>query len=616
MKENLSKTILSLLAVLTMSIHLVSCPSGKTNDNKATPIATLASTTILQDATDIVVNFTQAVAKGTGDIVLTPPVAEGEMAMPINIPLTAVTIGGTGDDENKVVTVTIPPSSRPLKIGSYTLSWVAGVFQTVAVAPATATDIAALILTFSVVEQDTVATLASTTIPQGATDIVVNFTQAVAKGTGDIVLTPPVAEGEMAMPVNIPLSAVTIGGTGDDENKVVTVTIPPSSRPLKIGSYTLSWVAGVFQTVAVAPATATDIVALILTFSVVEQDTVATLASTTILQSTTDIVVNFTQAVAKGTGNIVLTPPVAEGEMAMPVNIPLTAVTIGGTGDDENKVVTVTIPTSSRPLKIGSYTLSWVAGVFQTVAVAPATATDIAALRLTFSVEEQDTTPPTLISSNADSTSILPSDNIVLTMSEAVTSTTPKTVDIELRDTPQTSVDIGTEQLSIIGNIITIDPEDDLDVATTWSLIIPAGYFEDAAGNRSGRITLNFVVAREITPPTLISSVPPQNGEISVGDNIVLTMSEAVQINNRESSEFHRFMITSSIGLAFEGTTEVNIDDLVTAQITVSGATVTINPPENLTVGTLWTLTIPRGYILDGAGNPAEMILLTFDVVN
>ena len=344
---------------------------------------------------------------------------------------------------------------------------------------------------------------------------------------------------------------------------------------------------------------------------------VATLASTTILQDATDIVVNFTQAVAKGTGDIVLTPPVAEGEMAMPVNIPLTAVTIGGTGDDENKVVTVTIPPTSRPLKIGSYTLSWVAGVFQTVAVAPATATDIAALRLTFSVEEQDTTPPTLISSvPASMNSILPSANIVLTMSEAVEITTPKTGDIELRDTPLTSVDIGTEQLSIMGNTITIDPEGNLDVATTWSLIIPAGYFEDAAGNRSGRITLRFVVAREITPPTLISSVPPQNGEISVGDNIVLTMSETVQINNRESSEFHRFMITSSIGLAFKGTNEVNIDDLLTAQITVSGATVTINPPENLTVGELWTLTIPRGYILDGAGNPAEMILLTFDVVN
>ena len=351
---------------------------------------------------------------------------------------------------------------------------------------------------------------------------------------------------------------------------------------------------------------------------------VATLASTTILQDATDIVVNFTQAVAKGTGDIVLTPPVAEGEMAMPVNIPLTTVTIGGTGDDENKVVTVTIPPTSRPLKIGSYTLSWVAGVFQTVAVAPATATDIAALLLTFSVEDttpptlEDTTPPTLISSNVDgSKPITPSGNIILTMSEVVTlSTTPKTGIVLYRAPEDDNGIIGL--LSTSGNTITINPLSTLAETTTGILTIPAGCFQDAAGNLSGLITLRFVVARDRTAPTLISSVPPQNGEISVGDNIVLTMSEAVRINMRGSENFRTFSISSSIGLTFPGPgiDDVNIDSLATAQIRANGATVTINPPENLTVGELWTLTIPRGYISDGADNPAEMILLTFDVVN
>ena len=102
----------------------------------------------------------------------------------------------------------------------------------------------------------------------------------------------------------------------------------------------------------------------------------------------------------------------------------------------------------------------------------------------------------------------------------------------------------------------------------------------------------SLTASADTTPPTL-SATSPTDGETGVTANasIVLTFSETVQAGSGN--------ITIT-----DGGSDVRTIAITDPQVTISGATVTINPTADLNPGTAYDVIIPSGVITDAAGNP------------
>jgi predicted extracellular nuclease len=110
-------------------------------------------------------------------------------------------------------------------------------------------------------------------------------------------------------------------------------------------------------------------------------------------------------------------------------------------------------------------------------------------------------------------------------------------------------------------------------------------------------VVSSSALAVDSTPPTLSSSSPADDAtSIAVGSNIVLTFNEAVQmITGGGAIEIRR----SSDNSLVESFTQANVGGTVT----VSGATVTLNPTADLAAGTDYYVTIAATAVEDTAGN-------------
>lgn len=102
-----------------------------------------------------------------------------------------------------------------------------------------------------------------------------------------------------------------------------------------------------------------------------------------------------------------------------------------------------------------------------------------------------------------------------------------------------------------------------------------------------------FTAATDTTAPTLVSSTPADDAvNVSADANIVLTLSENVQKGTGNIL----------IKLAADNSVVQTID-VTSGSVTVSGSTVTINPPADLAAGTAYYVEIAPGAIEDTAGN-------------
>jgi methionine-rich copper-binding protein CopC len=102
----------------------------------------------------------------------------------------------------------------------------------------------------------------------------------------------------------------------------------------------------------------------------------------------------------------------------------------------------------------------------------------------------------------------------------------------------------------------------------------------------------NDVTLTELSPPTLVSSVPTDNAtDVAIGANIVLTFNEAVKAG------------TGNIILRPATGADVTIA-VGSSQVTFNGNQVTINPTADLRPGVAYDVIIGSGVITDAAGNP------------
>ena len=318
-------------------------------------------------------------------------------------------------------------------------------------------------------------------------------------------------------------------------------------------------------------------------------------AKATDFPANSKIILTYSEAVLVGTGSITLTPPMD----GTPITIAVGSAQVSVSG------AVVTIDPTDDPtddLELSTdYTLTIPSGAFMDAA-----GNKTAELTLSFTTAGvlDDEGPMVIALPNIGVNDFLVGENILLKYNEAVQ---VGTGDITLRPImpagPAITIDVTGTQVSITGRIVTINPPADLELSTEYTLTVPVGAIVDASGNEGSGFILDFGTAAvaDTTLPTVESSVPAQNGMLTIGADIVLSYSEAVQRGTGSIT------ITSTSG---SGGLLIPVTD--TVQVRISGAVVTIDPSNDLAASTAYTLTVPAGAFTDTSGNSAAKLTLSF----
>lgn len=194
--------------------------------------------------------------------------------------------------------------------------------------------------------------------------------------------------------------------------------------------------------------------------------------------------------------------------------------------------------------------------------------------------------------------------DIVLTFSEAIMKGAGA---IEIHSGSATgalvaSYDVTTStNLTISDSTLIINPTYDLKIATHYFVTLATGSIKDVSGNSyAGTTAYDFstiaaVPANDTTPPTVAAYSPAVGATgINVGNNIVLTFSEAIQ-RGTGVIELHSGSATGALVAKYDVATSTNL--------TVSGNTLTINPSVDLANGTHYFVTLAAGSVKDISGN-------------
>ena len=155
---------------------------------------------------------------------------------------------------------------------------------------------------------------------------------------------------------------------------------------------------------------------------------------------------------------------------------------------------------------------------------------------------------------------------------------------------------VGGGNISISGAVVTINPTANLDSSQGYYVQVDATAIDDTSGNSFAGIndttTLNFTAA-DVVAPILSSTSPTDNATgVAAGANIVLTFNENVaagsgNITLKKSSD------NSTVqAMAVGG-----------ANVSISGAVVTINPTANLASSQGYYVQVDATAIDDTSGN-------------
>jgi LmbE family N-acetylglucosaminyl deacetylase len=211
-----------------------------------------------------------------------------------------------------------------------------------------------------------------------------------------------------------------------------------------------------------------------------------------------------------------------------------------------------------------------------------------------FATSLADTTPPTVSSATpADgATGVDPATNVSATFSEPIAPESVTSSSFVLRDGNGNAVNAS---VSANGSTATLQPSVNLQPGTTYTatLLSGSGGIKDQAGNAlASNFSWSFTtLTPDTTPPTVVS-VTPANGaaNVSLGTSVSATFSEGIQAASVTGTTF---VLRNANGNA------------VTASVSASGATATLQPSTSLQPGTTYTGTLVGGSggIKDSAGN-------------
>lgn len=208
-----------------------------------------------------------------------------------------------------------------------------------------------------------------------------------------------------------------------------------------------------------------------------------------------------------------------------------------------------------------------------------------------------DTLGPVLVSSvPADNAAAaLPSANIVLNFDENILPGSGDIVISDGADDVRTIAVSDSSQVTAGGKILTINPAQDLNANSHYSVQLAAGLVTDTVGNPYAGIaddtTLDFNT-KDVTPPLLSSSSPADNAvAVAANGNVVLAFSETVEPGHGN------IVISNGAG----DTRNIAVTD--TSQVSFNGNSVTINPAQDLLSNSNYSVQMAGGVIQDLAGN-------------
>jgi hypothetical protein len=191
--------------------------------------------------------------------------------------------------------------------------------------------------------------------------------------------------------------------------------------------------------------------------------------------------------------------------------------------------------------------------------------------------------------------------NLVITFDETVTAVATKVVTIKTTsgDAVFESYTLPSGNVMVSGATVTINPTASFANLTGYYVDIDEGAFKDAVNNDFAGIATNSgwnftTISTDPTPPDLSSLSPTHNASgVAVNANLTATFSENVVAVSSKVVTIKR----TSDNAVFESYT------LPSANIEVSGATVTINPTGSFTNSIGYYVYMDAGAFEDAAGN-------------
>jgi methionine-rich copper-binding protein CopC len=456
--------------------------------------------------TDLVITFNEPVQKGTGSITITQNGTEQIIA----VASPAVTISGNTATINPAVDfkagsqihVMMPPGVfADLANNAY-----AGINQ-----PTTWNFTTAGIL------DEIAPDIVSFSPADNAVDVAVNanlvitFNEDIKAGTGNIIINFE----NTTQTIEILSPAVTIAGK--------TLTIDPET----------DFLSGAAINVLMLPGTVTDLAdnpfggiisADTWNFSVIDNipPTVSSFFpadNATDVARNTDLIITFSEAIKKGTGNIQISQ---NGEIE---NIPVTDPRITVSGSTATITPTIDFKSGAQVYILAP------SGIFTDLADNAYTGiNEPATWNFTIAGSSDELAPEVISLSPPDnSTNVAVEANLVVTFNEDIKAGAGNII-IAKGGTAQT-IDVTSSAVTIAGKTLTIDPETDFPSGEAVSVLILPGAVTDIAGNAFKGITdastWNFTIIDNI-PPVISSFFPADNAtSIAANINLVMIFSEA-----------------------------------------------------------------------------------------
>ncbi len=318
-----------------------------------------------------------------------------------------------------------------------------------------------------------------------------------------------------------------------------------------------------------------------------------------------NIVLTFSENIAKGTGSITLRSGSATGTIVESFDAASSnRITVSGS--------TLTIDPTSNLSGSTQYFVVFTSGnIKDTAGNAYA---GISTYDFT-TAAPADTTPPTFTSATTSADGL----KVILTYNEPLNATTAAKTAFAVKvagaaaTVNSVSVNGSTVELTLAtavaqGQAVTVGYTAPAANAATSNAAV-----QDTAGNDAATLTATTAVTNistvDKTAPT-VSTFTPTDGAtaVAVGSNIVLTFSENIAKGSGT--------ITLRSGSA-TGTIVESFDAATSNRITLSGATLTIDPTSNLSANTQYFVVFTSGNIKDSAGNAyAGISTYDFKTVN
>ncbi len=211
-----------------------------------------------------------------------------------------------------------------------------------------------------------------------------------------------------------------------------------------------------------------------------------------------------------------------------------------------------------------------------------------------------DTTRPTVTGTtpSADATGFTVAGNIVVTFSEPIDSSSVTSTSFRVNEgSPVTLVaspsGFITGTISVVGNVVTFNPDEDLKVGTNYTVILDSSIKDKAGNSLSESFSIEFATFMDLESPFVVNVSPnPGSSDIDPGSNIVVTFSEPIDQSTVDSITFS---VTSN-GTSISGTYAFSSNSV----------TVTFNPYNDFQDYADCNIQLTSG-IQDLVGNPLSI---------